>query len=137
MEWLSSVGVNKLVQKKFSYHDVDGQLLLEVNEDDLKEDLLMQRKQDRSRCIAAIRSLKAKHEYENDDSSGTSSSGDSETDDSRVVCLGRTLDSPHGLTLTITLTYRLCTPCCTNPSVVYIHIGSDTIFVLSFNSQSY
>ena len=82
VEWLSSVGVNKLVQKKFSYHDVDGQLLLEVNEDDLKEDLGVQRKQDRNRLIAAIRSLKAKHGYKNDDSSDTSSSDDSGTDDS-------------------------------------------------------
>merc|ERR1711959_300949 len=84
VEWLSSVGMNKLVQKKFSYHNVDGQLLLEVNEDDLREDLGVRQRRDRNRLIAAILSLKAKHGYNNDDSdsSETSILDDSETDDS-------------------------------------------------------
>ena len=38
-QWLCSVGVGQTVQKKFTYHDVDGALLLEVNDEDLREDL--------------------------------------------------------------------------------------------------
>ena len=38
-QWLTSVGVGQTVQKKFIYHDVDGALLLEVNDEDLREDL--------------------------------------------------------------------------------------------------
>ena len=38
-QWLTSVGVGQTVQKKFTYHDVDGALLLEVNDEDLREDL--------------------------------------------------------------------------------------------------
>ena len=38
-QWLTSVGVGKTVTKKFAYHDVDGALLLEVNDEDLREDL--------------------------------------------------------------------------------------------------
>ena len=66
VQWLSSVGVSATVQKKFKYHDVDGALLLEVNDEDLKEDLGVHRQQERRRLIAAIRSLKIKHGYDNE-----------------------------------------------------------------------
>jgi hypothetical protein len=83
VQWLSSVGVNKLVQKKFTYHDVDGALLLEVEEGDLKTDLGVNRKHDRNRLIAAIKHLKAKHGYDDDEEgmTSTSSSSSSSSDD--------------------------------------------------------
>ena len=65
------------MQKKFKYHDVDGALLLEVNDEDLKEDLGVHRQQDRRRLIAAIRSLKIKHGYDGD----TSDDDDDDDDD--------------------------------------------------------
>ena len=76
VQWLSSVGVSATVQKKFKYHDVEGVLLLEVNDEDLKEDLGVHRQQERRRLIAAIRSLKIKHGYDDDDDEEEESSDD-------------------------------------------------------------
>jgi hypothetical protein len=70
------------VQKKFKYHDVDGALLLEVNDEDLKEDLGVHRQQDRRRLIAAIRSLKIKHGYDDDSSDDDDDDGESSFDNS-------------------------------------------------------
>ncbi len=70
------------MQKKFKYHDVDGALLLEVNDEDLKEDLGVHRQQDRRRLIAAIRSLKIKHGYDDDSSDDDDDDGESSFDNS-------------------------------------------------------
>ena len=58
-------------------------MLLEVEEGDLKTDLGVNRKHDRNRLIAAIKHLKAKHGYDDDEEgmTSTSSSSSSSSDD--------------------------------------------------------